>query len=117
ERAIGAIVRFAGPATLAAGDGVRLDFESWEGAPDGTLTAVAGTRKVTARYRTSYQLSLRVSPAEGGSWRISPSSADGFYAAGTSVSVGVDAAKGYSFHQWGGDLAGVSSPMPLVMSA
>ena len=70
---------------------------------------------MTAYYQMSYRLALGTSPAGAGSWRLSPASADGYYSAGSSVSVGIDAAAGMRFHGWGQDLSGTANPQSLIM--
>jgi uncharacterized protein (TIGR03437 family) len=117
ERAVGSVVRLSGPASIAAGAGVRLDFGSWEGIPGGTFTTTAGYRKVTAHYQWAYLLALSTTPASAASWRLSPAGVDGFYPAGSSVSIGVDAPSGMKFRQWGQDLSGSANPMTLAMDA
>ena len=87
---MGSAVHLDAPVSFAAGDGVRLDFASWEGTGGGTFPAAAGYHKVTAHYSLSHRLALSSSPAGAGSWRVSPPSADGFYPAGSWVSVGVE---------------------------
>ncbi|HEV3200784.1 MAG TPA: hypothetical protein VGZ73_22935 [Bryobacteraceae bacterium] len=115
ERAVGSVVHISAPASIGVSVGVRLDFASWEGIPAGTFTTTAGYQKVTAHYQWSYLLALSTSPAGAGSWRLSPASADGFYSAGSAVSIGIDASSGLKFRQWGLDLSGSANPMTLVM--
>lgn len=116
ERAVGSAVHLSGPVSIGVSDGVRLDFGSWEGIPGATFTTTAGYRKVTAHYQWSYLLALSTSPVHAGAWRLAPASTDGFYAAGSTVSVGIDAASGMKFRQWGQDLSGSANPMTLVMN-
>jgi uncharacterized protein (TIGR03437 family) len=117
ERAVGSVVHISAPASIGVSAGVRLDFASWEGVPAGTFTTAAGYQKVTAHYQWSNLLTLSTSPAVAGSWRLMPPSADGFYPAGSSVSIGIDASSGMKFRQWGQDLSGSANPMTLVMDA
>ena len=117
ERPVGSVVHISAPASIGVSAGVRLDFASWEGAPAGAFTTSAGYQKVTAHYQWSNLLTLSTSPARGGSWRLSPASADGFYPAGSSVTIGIDASSGMKFRQWGQDLSGSANPMTLVMDA
>lgn len=117
ERPVGSAVHISAPVSIGVSAGVRLDFASWEGAPAGTLTTSAGYQKVTAHYQWSNQLTLSTSPASAGSWRLLPTSLDGFYPAGSSVSIGIDASSGMKFRQWGQDLSGSGNPMTLVMDA
>ncbi|PWT98142.1 MAG: hypothetical protein C5B51_30120 [Terriglobia bacterium] len=117
ERAVGASVRLVAPPALPGGDGVRYQFEGWEGAEGGSLQASAGFRRVTARYSAWYRLTLASRPADSGSWQATPSSADGFYPAGTSVALAFLPASGMQFQGWELDLAGTNNPASLVMNA
>ena len=116
-RAVGSVVHLSAPASIGVSAGVRLDFGSWEGVPSGTFTTIAGYQKVTAHYQWSNLLTLSTSPAGAGSWRLSPTTVDGYYPAGSSVSIGIDAASGMRFRQWGQDLSGSANPTTLVMAA
>jgi len=115
SRPVGSTVQLSAPASIGVSDGVRLDFSSWDGAAGPTVTAVAGYHKITAYYQTSYRLALATSPAGAGIWRISPASADGYYIAGSAVSIGIDAASGMKFHGWSQDLSGAANPQSLTM--
>ena len=115
ERSVGTTVQLSAPLSIAAGDGVRLDFSAWEGTGGGTLTARAGMMRIAAHYATSYRLALSTQPANGGSWRVSPSATDGFFPAGTVVALGLEAANGLKFHGWSLDLSGALNPTSLLM--
>ncbi len=115
ERPVGDTVRLSAPASIGVGDGARLDFLGWDGTGGATLTATAGYHKVSARYGTSYRLAVLSDPPDAATWRLSPASADGFYAAGTAVSIAADAAAGVKFRAWGSDLSGSSNPAVVVM--
>ena len=117
ERPVGSTVLVTGAASLPAGDGVRLNLSSWEGAAGGTLKTLAGYQKVVAHYQWSYLLALSVSPAGSGLWRLSPATSDGYYPAGTSVSVGIDPGSGLVFRQWEQDLSGAVNPTALLMNS
>ncbi len=117
ERAVGTTVRLGAPTLIAAGDGTRLDFGSWEGVAGMTFTASAGYQKITAHYRWSYRLGVTSSPAGTGSWRLSPASLDGYYPAGTSVDVGIEAPDGMKFREWAGDLSGSANPSSILLGA
>ena len=116
ERSVGSTVALVAPASVPDGDGVRLDFSGWQGTAGPSLTAVAGIMRIAALYRTSYRLSLNSQPATAVSWRVAPASADGFYAAGTAVAVGLDAASGMTFHGWTGDWSGAANPASVIMN-
>lgn len=116
ERAIGAVVQLSAPASALGPAGVRYDFLGWDGT-NGSLAAAAGFRRVTARYSTSYRLALSTRPADGGSWQISPPSADGFFLAGTAVVFSYIPSAGARFQNWELDLSGPAAPATLVMNA
>jgi len=113
QRPAGSTVRLSAPPTIGVADGVRLDFSSWDSGP--SFPAVAGYRKVTAYYETTYRLALSTAPAGAGIWRLSPASADGYYPAGSLVSIGIGAASGMRFHGWAQDLSGTADPQSLAM--
>ncbi len=116
ERAIGAVVQLAAPVSVLDPAGMRYDFQGWDGT-NGTLTAAAGYRKVTARYSTSYRLTLSTRPADSGSWQISPPKADGFFLASTAVTLSYSPSAGTRFQNWELDLSGPVTPATLVMNA
>jgi uncharacterized protein (TIGR03437 family) len=115
ERSVGSAVQLFAPPSIATGDGVRLDFSAWEGTSGAALTARAGIMRITARYVTSYRLALSAQPDNGGAWKISPASMDGYYAAGAQVLLGVDPAAGFRFHGWTLDLSGSLNPATVLM--
>ena len=115
ERSVGSTVQLSAPASLPNGDGVRLDFSGWQGAAGASLTAAAGIMRIVAQYHISYRLTLGSQPANAAAWRLSPASGDGFYAAGSTVAVGVDAPSGMSFRGWSGDWSGVANPAAVTM--
>ncbi len=115
ERPVGDTVELSAPAAISAGDGVRLDLLGWEGTGSTAVMMTAGYHKITARYGTSYRLTASSDPADAATWRFSPPTADGFYAAGTVVNVAVDPAAGMRFRAWGLDLNGTANPAPLAM--
>jgi uncharacterized protein (TIGR03437 family) len=117
ERSVGSTVRLAPPASVAESDGVRYGFESWDGTGSGLLQATAGFRKITALYSTWYRLALSSRPGDGGSWQIAPASGDGFFKAGTSVTLGFTAAGGMRFEGWELDLGGSENPAALAMNS
>ena len=130
-RAAGSTVRLSAPASIPIADGARLDFSSWDGAGGAsgngaggasgnggvgpTLTATAGFHKVIANYQTSYRLAITTVPAGAGNWRMSPAGSDGYFAAGSQVNVGIDAAPGMKFRAWAQDLSGTANPQNLTM--
>jgi uncharacterized protein (TIGR03437 family) len=115
ERAVGSRVQISAAASILLTDGARLDLAGWDGYDGGALTAAGGVQRVTARYQTSYRLTLRTQPADAGTWRVSPWNGDGFVAAGSLVSVGYEPSSGMKFRSWAQDLNGVSNPATLMM--
>jgi uncharacterized protein (TIGR03437 family) len=116
ERSVGSTVRLAAPASVAGSDGVRYGFESWDGSTSGLLQATAGFRKITALYSTWYRLTLSNRPGDGGSWQIAPATGDGFFKAGTLLTLGFTAAGGMRFEGWELDLGGSANPAALAMN-
>ncbi len=117
ERNVGATVRLSAPASIAEGDGIRYEFESWDGGADGSVVASAGFRKITARYNTWYRLTLTSQPSSSGSWQTVPAASGGFFPSGTSVAVSFTAADGMRFLGWELDMDGAANPAILVMNS
>jgi len=116
ERSIGAVVQLSAPVSVMGPTGVRYDFLGWDGTT-GTLTAAAGFRTVTARYSTSYQLVLSTQPTDPGTWQASPAYTDGFFLAGTAVTLSYIPSAGARFQNWGLDLSGPLNPATITMNA
>jgi uncharacterized repeat protein (TIGR01451 family) len=94
----------------------RYAFQSWAdggGNPRTFSSGVTGT--YTATLAAQYQLSLSTSPANEGSVTANPSSPDGFYSAGQSVTLTATASTGYSFANF--DSAITTNPYTVTMSA
>ncbi|MFN7934141.1 MAG: hypothetical protein U0R19_12495 [Bryobacteraceae bacterium] len=96
--------------------GTRFVFASWSdaGAISHTVTAPATATTYTANFTTQYLLTSSVSPNGAGTLTANPSSADGFYNAGTNVQLTASAAQ---FLNWSGDLTGTANPQTVAMNA
>ncbi|HWQ53132.1 MAG TPA: hypothetical protein VN442_05570 [Bryobacteraceae bacterium] len=108
ERRPGTEVRLAAPMTVAAGDGVRLDFQGWsDGGPrERTFTPTTDTQSLTAVYRMMLRLATISDPPAAATFRAQPASPDGYYEVRTDVTLAVEARPGFRFRKWEGDLAG-----------
>ncbi len=109
--------------TLAAagtqtGSGIRYTFQSWSqgGAASQSVTIGSATATYTANYATAYLLTTSASPAGSGSLSVSPTSADGYFAAGTTVQVNAVPGSGYQFTSWSGTQGGSSNPLTFSMA-
>ncbi len=111
DRTDGTTVRVSTPEMVALSSSHRLEFAGWSdgGGPAHEVT-VAGTeaRTLTVNYNTAYRLQLVTEPLAGARFQLEPATTDGFYTAGTGVMITVDAAPGYRFRRWAGDLEGTS---------
>ncbi|MBS1858734.1 MAG: hypothetical protein JST11_25410 [Acidobacteria bacterium] len=118
-RDLGTQVKLSAPASLAQGDGSRLDFNGWPGGGTGDYTATLGATNQTlsAAYHPMNRLSAASDPLNGAAWRISPGSPDGFYSTDAVVNVAVTAQPGYRFRRWDGDLSGTLPSGTVAMSA
>ena len=114
----GTKVSIGAPAVLTSGPGTEYGFQNWSdlGAPSHTVTLNSDVT-VQANYATLYQLSLAASPAGSGTFSAAPQSADGYYAAGTVVTLTESPAAGYRFSNWNGGLTGKSPSETLAMQA
>jgi len=106
---------------VSAGSGKRYVWVSTNGlstAKSDAITIPAEGGSVNATYKTQYQLTTSVSPSGAGSISLNPSSSDGWYDAGTSVTATVNSASGYVFDHW--DLDGAtytSSTLTFTMNS
>jgi hypothetical protein len=98
--------------------GTRYAWSNWSdgGAVSHSVVTQGTPATYTANFTTQYLLTLAASPAGGGTLTANPSSADGYYANGTSVQVTASANSGYQFASFSGDLTGAISPQSVVMS-
>jgi len=111
-------VRITAPASISTGAGTQNLFQSWSdmGAPDHQVKL--GTDiTVIANYTTRYQLSTAASPSSGGSFIAVPMSADGYYTAGSQVTLSARPATDYRFTMWGGSLSGSAATTSFTVQA
>ncbi len=94
--------------------GVRNTFTSWStGAttPQISITAQNVGTTLTANFSTQYQLAAATNPANAGTV-----AGGGWYAPNTKVPVQANAAAGYTFVNFSGDLTGSANPQSLGMN-
>lgn len=99
--------------------GTRRVFSAWSdgGATTHSITAGSSDTTYTANFLTLFLLTRSVVPAAAGVVVALPSSADGYYSAGTSVQLTAEPAATYGFASWSGDLSGSASPATITVSA
>ncbi len=125
NQANGSQVQITIPASVPYTTTARYDFQQWSDgstATSRTVTVNQNTLSLTANYQTSYLLSASTNLANSATFSFSPASPDGFYAAGTQVSVTVSPNTGYKFTKWDGNLSGtyatgtvtVNGPMSVI---
>ena len=115
----GTKVTISAPPMLTPAPGTQYTFQNWSdlGAPSHPVT-LNNDVTVLANYTTRYQLTAAASPAGAGTFTASPQSSDGYYAAGTLVSLTEAPSSGYRFSSWnGGGLSGSAPTATLSMQA
>src|SRR5205085_2356625 len=111
-------VRVSAVASIAQGDGSRLDFNGWPGgAAEYVATMTEAPQTLAASYRTMNRFTAASDPPNGAVWRVEPSSGDGFYNAETVVAVNLTAQPGFRFRRWDGDLSGTIPSGVVTMIA
>jgi uncharacterized protein (TIGR03437 family) len=117
----GTQLQVVAPASVPVTPTSRLDFASWSTGGSNTptlqVTLSQGVQVYTATYQTSYALTVAASPANDATVKTSPASPDGFFPAGTQISLTPAAVSGFKFVGWGGDLSGTLTPGYLTMNA
>ncbi len=97
----------------------RYPFLAWSdgGQQSHEIVAPAGPSTVTASFGAEYNLSTWANQPCAGGVAVTPSSSDGFYPAGTAVSLSQLGQAGWVFTGWQRDLAGTQSPAPLTIDS
>jgi len=117
QKPVGTVVKLSAPASIGLGDNARADFDGWPGSgslsTDWSVTLGADPVTPNLTYRVMNKLIATANPADGASWRVEPSSTDGYYDAQATVKVTVSAQPGFKFRRWSGDASG-SSPVVSV---
>jgi uncharacterized protein (TIGR03437 family) len=111
EKNPGATVSVAAAAVRDINDGSRLVFKGWGDSPENTrvISLSEDPKKYTATYVAQNRLLVSATPAEGATFIVSPSSSDGFYDAGTLVSIEAKLELGFRATGWSGDFSGMST--------
>lgn len=116
----GSTIQISAPATVPLTPTSRLDFASWSAGGSNTPTIQAtftqGVQVFNATYQTAYLLTASSNPAGDATIKTSPASPDGYFPAGTQITVTPVAASGFKFVGWGGDLSGTTTPGFLTMN-
>jgi uncharacterized protein (TIGR03437 family) len=107
------------PASVPSTSTQRYDFDSWSSGGSATSMQVTfnqGAQVFTANYHTSFLMAVSANPAAGATFTMSPSSPDGFFAAGTPVTVTAVPKGGFKFAQWTGDYTSTFASAYLTMT-
>ena len=102
------------PSQLTGTNTTRYQFLNWEDGSTGLRTVTAGGATVTYRANFNKQYLVSAATIGNGSVALSPSSPDGFYDAGTNVTVTANAGSGQVLRYWLGDLGGASPTAALI---
>ncbi len=91
--------------------GIRYAYARWsnDGPRSQTIVAGAANRILTANFATEYRVQATAGAGGGGTVRVSPASPDGFYTAGTRLTITATANAGFTFLGW--DRAGATSSL------
>jgi uncharacterized protein (TIGR03437 family) len=119
SRAAGYAMPVIVPTVIPSSAVSRINFTSWsDGSTSATRTISFGqsTQSFSAGYQTEWAVITTVSPSGSANVTFSPPTPDGFFPAGTQVSVAVTPANGFKFVKWGGDLSGSFTSGFLTMN-
>jgi uncharacterized protein (TIGR03437 family) len=103
-------VAIVAPSTLPVSDNTRLDFASWQdqASRERTCILTSAVQTLTATYRTMHRVQSSADPAGSALFRFQPASLDGYFSAGTPVTLTATAQPGFRFRRWAGDLDGTN---------
>lgn len=115
--AVAGIVRSIGAVSPQQGVGARYQFASWsdQGGIIHNIITPASSTTLLASFNAQYLLTTVVSPPNGGTITVNPPSADGYYAAGSNISVSAAANASYQFAGFSGSLSGTTTPQSILM--
>lgn len=96
----------------------RHIFMSWSngGSQTQAFTASPDMTNLVASFKTQHALVLAASPVNGGTIDVLPTAKDGFYDAGTTITVTTKGIKSYKFVGFSGNLTGTQNPQSLLIS-
>ena len=118
SRPNGTMVRVTAPAGLTTSPGTQDIFQSWSDLGTADHQVKLNTdMTVSATYVQRFQLTASASPATGGQFITSPMSADGFYTAGTPVTISARPSSNYRFGMWTGGVTGTVATATVTMLA
>jgi uncharacterized protein (TIGR03437 family) len=119
ERDAGASVSISAPSMRQTDGRSRLVFQGWNDSAEANRVIVLSpnSKTYTANYTSQNLLSLTATPPEGASFTLNPPSSDGFYDAGSLVSIAAKLAAGFRITSWSGDLSGTSTGTALTMDS
>lgn len=102
DRPAGTVVKVSAPASVRVDDATRLDFRGWAdgGTGERSWTASTSADVLKANYTTSYRVQVASNPTGAANFTFDPPSPDGFYPAGTTLTVTAQANPGYHFKFW-----------------
>lgn len=119
EKSAGTSVSVSAPSARKIDDSSRLVFQGWNDSAEATRAIVLspGSKTYTANYVSQNRLSVAATPPEGASFMLNPASSDGFYDAGSLVSITANLAAGFRITGWSGDLSGTSTSAALMLDS
>jgi uncharacterized protein (TIGR03437 family) len=118
SRPNGTTVRVTAAPLLTPASGTQDLFQSWSdmGALDHQIKLDTDTTAI-ATYTTRYQLTASASPVSAGTFIAVPMSSDGYYTAGSSVTLSARPSSAYRFSTWSGGLSGATPTATITMQA
>jgi len=97
----------------SGGTGTQYMWQTWsdDGAQSHSITIPSGPASYTADFQTQYLLTTAVNPSGSGSVGVSPTSTNGYYAAGTAITLTASSNSGYAFANWTGTTSSTTNPL------
>jgi uncharacterized protein (TIGR03437 family) len=108
EKDAGATITVSAVQLRSVTDQSRLVFQGWNDSaePVRIIALTPDARTYTANYVLQNRLIISAKPVDGAALLVTPKSPDGFYDAGTLVSVAANLSLGFRITMWSGDISG-----------
>jgi uncharacterized protein (TIGR03437 family) len=120
DRPVGTVLNLQAQTSVVVNEVSRYEFTGWSDGNSSaarTFTVPEDSQAIAAMYRAAHKLVIAADPGEGATFKVEPSSEDGFYPGDSQVTLSVETKPGFKFRRWGGALEGTINVGIVSMSS